>query len=185
MRILGIDPGSISCGYGIVEVNSSRILVVDFGVIKPRTKSSEFAFLSALKVLYDKVIFLINEFKIDEMAIETQFYHKNAQTLMKLTQARTSIELSAINSNLPVFEYSPREIKLSVTGKGNATKKSVRFMVNNLLQTNIEQKLNDASDALAVALCHLFKKGKIFHKTNSPRNWREFVEMYPSRIISS
>lgn len=185
MRILGIDPGSISCGYGIIEEKNALLCVVTYGIIKPRNKTSKTSFLDGLKVLYDKVALIIDDYHIDEMAIETQFYHKNAQTLMKLTQARTSIELSALNSNLPIFEYSPREIKLSVTGKGNATKKSVRYMVNTILNTNIEQKLNDASDALAVALCHLNKKGLKFQIRNSPRNWREFVEMYPSRIIKS
>lgn len=185
MRIIGIDPGSLSCGYGLIEEIDNNFIVLKYDIIKPRIKESKNSFINSLKVLYDNISSLLIEYKIDEMAIETQFYHKNAQSLMKLTQARTSVELAALNLKLPVFEYSPREIKLAVSGKGNATKKSVRFMVNSILKLNLEPKLTDASDALAVALCHLTRKGKHFHSLkNSPRNWREFIEMNPGRIIN-
>ncbi|MCX7909657.1 MAG: crossover junction endodeoxyribonuclease RuvC [Ignavibacteria bacterium] len=184
MRIIGIDPGSISCGYGIIEETNSNISIINFGIIKPRLKSRTSKFSEVLKILYDDIFNLLIEFNIEEAAIETQFYHKNAQSLMKLTQARTSITLAVLNLNLPIYEYSPREIKQSVTSNGNATKKSVRFMVNSILNINIEKKLTDASDALAVALCHVSKKGKLVLQKNSPRNWREFIEMNPERIIS-
>ncbi|MGB9912423.1 MAG: crossover junction endodeoxyribonuclease RuvC, partial [Candidatus Kapaibacteriota bacterium] len=97
---------------------------------------------------------------------------------------RTSVELAALNLNIPVFEYSPREIKLSVTGRGNATKKSVSFMVASILNINLNQTSTDISDALAVALCHIFKKKGQNATKNSPRNWREFIELNPERIIN-
>lgn len=183
MKILGVDPGSIICGYGIIEVINFKFFVVDFGVIRPRNKSYVF-FVDTLKVLYDKITEIIIKNKIDETALETQFYHKNAQSLIKLTQARTAVELAALNQNIPVFEYTPREIKLSVTGKGGASKKSVRYMVNSILNIKVEDNLFDASDALAVALCHYFSTHSIKEKNkNSLHSWREFIMTYPERII--
>lgn len=184
MKILGIDPGSITCGYGIVEEINSKIVVIDFGIIRPRNKPNV-SFVNALKVLYDKITEILIQNKIDETALESQFYHKNAQSLIKLTQARTAVQLASINQSIPVFEYTPREIKLSVTGKGCASKKSVRYMVNSILQIKVKENSFDASDALAVALCHYFKKHSNKEKnTNSPHTWREFVETYPERIIA-
>ncbi len=184
MKILGVDPGSIICGYGIVEEINSQIVVVDFGIIRPRNRTYV-SFVEVLKVLYEKITEILIQNNIQETALETQFYHKNAQSLIKLTQARTAVQLSSINQNIPVFEYTPREIKLSVTGKGNASKKSVRYMVNSILKIKVDENLLDASDALAVALCHYFKKQSSKGKNqNSPHRWREFVEMYPERIIN-
>jgi len=185
MRIIGVDPGSINCGYGIVDYENDKLTVIEYGIIKPKSGTNEpnSSFLQRLKYLFDTIYNILTKYHIDETAIETQFYHNNAQSLMKLTQARTSIELSSLVLSIPVFEYTPREIKLSITGKGNATKKSVRFMVNSIFNLNIEQKHTDISDALAVAFCHISKKGKARITKNSPRTWREFVEMNTDKII--
>ncbi|ROL56359.1 crossover junction endodeoxyribonuclease RuvC [Bacteroidetes/Chlorobi group bacterium Naka2016] len=183
MTIIGIDPGSISCGYGIIEISQDGFFVIEFGLIKPNEKSQNFNFIDRLKNLYDNITSILTRYKVIETAIETQFYHKNAQSLMKLTQARTSIELASLNLNIPVFEYSPREVKLSVTGNGNASKKSVSYMVSSILQIDLQNHKFDVSDALAVALCHISRKGNIL-KRNSPRNWREFVALNPDKIIN-
>jgi crossover junction endodeoxyribonuclease RuvC len=121
MTIIGIDPGSVSCGFGIIEFSNYQLSLVDTGLIKPKSHISNSSFIDRLKYLYDAISKVIRNYDIDETAVETQFYHNNAQSLMKLTQARTSVELAALNLNIPVFEYSPLEIKLSVTVRGNAT----------------------------------------------------------------
>lgn len=183
MTIIGIDPGSVSCGFGIINISNNDFSIVNFGLVKPKAKSKNF--IDRLKYLYDTISNVIIKNNIDEAAVETQFYHNNAQSLMKLTQARTSVELAAINLNIPIFEYSPREIKLSVTGKGNATKKSVNFMVSSILKINLDNVSSDVSDALAVALCHGFKKSQSREEIkNSPRNWEEFIASNPERIIN-
>ncbi|MFN3307270.1 MAG: crossover junction endodeoxyribonuclease RuvC [Candidatus Kapaibacteriota bacterium] len=184
MKILGVDPGSIICGFGIIEIINSDVVLVDFGVIRPR-KISSVSFLDTLKVLYDKITEILIQNQIEETALESQFYHRNAQSLIKLTQARTAVQLAAINQNIPIFEYTPREIKLSVTGKGGASKISVRYMVNSILNIKVDENFYDASDALAVAICHHFRKHSIKEKyRNSLQSWREFATTYPERIIN-
>lgn len=183
MLILGIDPGSVKCGYGIIENCNDSIKIIHYGLIKPKVSDS-FFFLNKLKSIYDEIDSLLVEYQIGETAVESQFYSKNPQSLMKLTQAKTVVEIAVINRGIPVFEYTPREIKLSVTGRGNASKQSVKFMIENICATKLKDEVLDVSDALAVALCHIYRKEKIGIKRNSPRNWREFILMNPKRVLS-
>jgi len=183
MLILGIDPGSVKCGFGIVDFEGFPPKIIKVGLIRPKFKD-KFHFLDKLKFIYDAVNSLLDYFDIVETAVESQFYSKNPQSLMKLTQAKTVVELAMLNRNIPVFEYSPREIKLAITGRGGATKKSVQYMVESIFDVNLKNKTTDISDALAVALCHISRKVNLNTKRNSPRNWREFVLMNPERVIS-
>jgi len=183
MLILGIDPGSVKCGFGIVDVQSFPPKIVEVGIIKPKVKDN-LQFLDKLKFLFDEFNFLLDFFKIDETAVESQFYSRNPQSLMKLTQAKTVVELAVLNRNIPVYEYSPREIKLAITGRGGATKKSVQYMVESIFEVNLKNKTTDVSDALAVALCHITRKTSLPSKRNSLRNWREFILMNPDRVIN-
>ncbi len=155
MIILGVDPGSIRCGYGIIDIQNKTPVLISFGIIEPKQDKSSFP--NRLKKIYDRIIQIIDEFNVEIIAIETQFYSKNAQSLIKLAQARTSVILAGLNKSLPVFEYSPREIKQSVTGRGNATKESVSYMVSAILKTNFNKSFLDSTDALATALCHFYK----------------------------
>ncbi len=147
--ILGIDPGSRITGYGVIQSDSSRYQYLSSGCI--RTRSDQFPL--RLKQIFDGVSEVISEFSPDQLAIEQVFMHKNADSALKLGQARGAAICAGLNSNLDVYEYAAREIKLALVGKGSADKTQVSHMVKILL--SIKGKLQlDASDALAICLCH-------------------------------
>ncbi len=150
--VLGIDPGSVATGFGIVwQKGSNNLKVVHAGVIRT---SSNLAFPAKLKYLYDEISNIIHEFKPVAFAIEDVFVAKNVKSALKLGHARASLIMAALNSGLPVYEYSPLEIKKAVVGYGRAEKKQVQHMVSLIL--NLKKTYpKDASDALAVALCHI------------------------------
>jgi crossover junction endodeoxyribonuclease RuvC len=149
VRILGLDPGSLRTGYAIVETSAQRVSYVVSGAIRTEGK----ALPERLQEIFAAVDRLTSEFRPDEVAIESVFMHRNADSALKLGQARGAA-LSATFAVRPrVFEYAPREIKLAVVGTGAAQKEQVQLMVKRLL--NISGPLGaDAADALAIALCH-------------------------------
>ena len=151
MIIIGIDPGLINTGFGVVSFNNKVINTIDFGVISP-SKSDVLSI--RLNVIFKDVCTLLQEYKPDCMSIEEVFYSNNVKTTMKLGQARGAVLIAAAQFRTKIYEYSARKIKLSVTGNGNSHKDQVRFMVENKLNINLKSKKNDASDALAAALCH-------------------------------
>ncbi len=178
MLIIGIDPGTLFTGFGIIKFNNNNLKKIDSGVIE-LSKSKSLP--DKLKSIYDKLEFLISEYKPDEFVIETAFYGKNIQSTLKIGYARGVSILSAANNNLPVYEYSPREVKKSVAGRGAASKQQVGFMVKQLLNLDDTNLKFDETDALAVALCHIFKL-KSF--TGKSKSWSDFVLNHPERIIS-
>ncbi|HJP19341.1 MAG TPA: crossover junction endodeoxyribonuclease RuvC [Nitrospinota bacterium] len=159
MRVLGIDPGSIITGYGIVEKNGRDLKTIKWGAI--RTKSNQ-SFPEKLKKIYDDLTEIIKTYEPSSAAIENIFFAKNAKSALKLGQVRGATILASINSGLKTAEYTPLEIKQSVTGYGRADKAQMQIMVTKLLCLKETPKPFDASDALAVAICHLhsaaFKK---------------------------
>ena len=159
MRVLGIDPGSIITGYGIVEKNGRDLKSIKWGAI--RTKSNQ-SFPEKLKKIYDDLTEIIKTYEPSSAAIENIFFAKNAKSALKLGQVRGATILASINSGLKTAEYTPLEIKQSVTGYGRADKAQMQIMVTKLLCLKETPKPFDASDALAVAICHLhsaaFKK---------------------------
>ena len=178
MIILGVDPGTIFTGYGIIKLDSDEITIVTHGIIKP----PPFKPLSKkLEVIYDNLNKIIRLFNPDEFAIETAFYGKNVQSAMKIGYARGVSILAAAHRKIPTTEYSPREIKKSVVGNGAASKKQVQYMIFHLLKLENKKMAFDESDALAVAVCHSFKLKSPVSKSKS---WKEFVKANPERIIS-
>ena len=150
MKILGIDPGLVNTGFGIIS-HAKKIEVLDYGIISPDIKTD----LSVrLNTIYNDTKLLINKYLPDCLSIEEVFYSNNVKTTMKLGQARGAVLIAAAEFDLAVYEYSARKIKLSLTGNGNSTKDQVKFMVENRLKVQINSSKNDASDALAAALCH-------------------------------
>jgi crossover junction endodeoxyribonuclease RuvC len=130
----------------------------------------------------------MEEYKPDEFAIETAFYSKNIQSTLKLGQARGVAIIAAVNHNMTIAEYSPREVKKSVTGKGSATKEHVRTIIKNILQFKEDPKHIDSSDALAVAVCHYFSiSSKIIKsgKNGKKYDWKKFIEENPDKVISN
>ena len=149
-RILGIDPGSRSTGYGVIDTGPKAPVLVDCGRI--RTESDNFP--QRLKQIYDGIFDIVRLHQPDELAIEQVFMHKNADSALKLGQARGAAICAVLVAGLPVYEYAAREVKQAIVGKGGADKIQVQHMVKILL--NLSGQLQaDAGDALGVALCHL------------------------------
>jgi len=177
MIILGIDPGTIVTGYGIIKYEGNEVIPLASGIIKlPAVKD----LAPRLKVIFDEITGLIKEYKPDEFAIETAFYGKNVQSAMKIGYARGVSLLAAVNNSLPSKEYSPREVKKSVVGNGAASKEQVQYMVKKILALKKNKMKFDESDALAVAICHAFKRNTLSYKS---RSWKEFVEANPDKVI--
>ena len=149
-RILGIDPGSRSTGYGVVDESSQGPVLVTCGCIRTATDN----FPDRLKQIYDGVHEVVSAYRPDVLAIEQVFVHKNADSALKLGQARGAAICGVLAAGLPVFEYAAREVKQALVGKGNADKLQVQHMVKVLLSLSGGLQA-DAGDALGVALCHI------------------------------
>jgi crossover junction endodeoxyribonuclease RuvC len=150
-RIIGIDPGSRFCGYGILDIERKKIAAAGCSVIqisdrKPLTER--------LRILYDEICKVLDEYKPNIAAIETMFYGKNFQGIFSLGHARGVILLALSQRDIPIHEYSPREVKKAVTGNGNASKQQIRYMIAQLLPLTKSDLSSDAADALAIAMCH-------------------------------
>ena len=150
MRILGIDPGYGIVGWGLIDADNG-IQVIDYGVV---STPKELTLPERLEVIYSSIQSLINYYKPDVMAVEELFYFKNQTTVIPVAEARGVILLSARMCKLPIFEYTPLQIKQALTGFGRAEKAQVQYMVKTLLGLEKVPKPDDAADALAVAICH-------------------------------
>lgn len=151
MIVMGIDPGIAITGYGIVEYDGNKIKTIDYGYIQ--TLSYELT-SSRLKTIYEGIFGLIKTFQPDAFSIEELFFNKNTRTALTVGQARGVAILAAGMNNLPVYEYTPLQVKQSVIGYGRAKKEQVQFMVKELLKLKEIPKPDDVADALAVAICH-------------------------------
>ena len=155
MIILGIDPGSVVTGFGLVEHQNRKNRLLQCGCIRPSNKLS---FPRRLLYIYDHLLALVADVGPHEVALESIFYGVNTQSLIKLCQARGAIVTALANSDLPIFEYAPREIKKAVVGRGSASKEQVQFMIQRLLGKKALDRGFDATDAVAIALCHAHQK---------------------------
>lgn len=174
--ILGLDPGTNITGYGIISVTGNRTRLIQFGVIQ-LGKTGEHAI--KLKKIFDKVIELIEAYHPDEIALEAPFFGKNVQSMLKLGRAQGVAMSAALSREIPIVEYAPKKVKQSVTGNGNASKEQVAKMLMQVFSIKELPKLLDATDALAVALCHHFQKGQM--KTKS-KSWEGFLKDNPGRL---
>lgn len=176
--ILGIDPGTTTTGYGVIKVTGVDPQLLTIGLIELSKFGDHYV---KLKHIFDRVTGIIDEYHPDEMAIEAPFYGKNVQSMLKLGRAQGSAIAAAINRSVPVFEYAPRKIKLSITGRGSASKEQVSSMLMNILKFKDTNMKLDATDGLAAALCH-------FYQTNSPlhekgfNSWKDFMNKNPKRV---
>jgi crossover junction endodeoxyribonuclease RuvC len=188
MIILGVDPGTLITGYGVIEEQNGTFKLLTVDVVKNRSDQS---MPLRLKAIYATLCRIIERYHPDEFAIESAFYGKNAQSAMKLGHARGVSILAAVNAQIPTAEYSPREVKRSVVGSGSASKEQVSFMIRNIFGLKSAPKYFDATDALAVALCHCHKSGsrrrskKPSAGSSSIRsNWRSYIQAHPEKIAS-
>lgn len=178
--ILGIDPGTLIMGYGLISVTGKKAAIIEMGALKLGHKKDPYA---RLELIHLKVRELIDKHAPNSFAIESPFFGKNVQSMLKLGRAQGVAIATAMSAGLPVTEYSPKKIKLSITGNGNADKEQIWKMLQRLLEIENKPKFFDASDALAVALCHFYEAqsplAALKRKSNS---WEDFVKMNPARV---
>jgi crossover junction endodeoxyribonuclease RuvC len=181
--ILGVDPGTLITGYGVIETRRGAWIMLACGAVK---NSPQQSMPVRLKIIYDSLCRVIEQYHPDEFAIETAFYGKNAQSALKIGHARGVAILAAVNFQIPTAEYAPREIKKSMTGNGAASKQQVPFMVKSQLHLRETPKFFDISDALAVALCHAYRRSGVMPqqtKTSSKmRSWTNYIKQHPEKI---
>jgi crossover junction endodeoxyribonuclease RuvC len=174
--VLGVDPGTLSTGYGVVQRTGSGVRLVTSGAISnPSTRPLP----DRLRTIHDVLTGIIGRYHPHEFAIETAFYGKNAQSALKLGHARGVAILCAVQRGLPTTEYSPRAVKKSVVGTGAASKEQVQYMVREILRLGPQTMPLDASDAVAVAICHL---QHLSTPSKLHRDWKSFVEAHPDRV---
>lgn len=174
--ILGMDPGTNLMGYGILHLTGNDMQLVQYGVIHLKKYESH---EMKLKKIFERVLSIIDEYKPDEVAIEAPFYGKNVQSMLKLGRAQGVAMSAVLFRNIPIREYAPKKIKQSVTGNGNASKEQVARMLQSLLHFKDLPKMLDATDALAVALCHIFQENK---QGGRKKTWESFIKDHPERI---
>lgn len=175
--ILGIDPGTNIMGYGVVVINGRSLKMLAMGVLKLSKYEDH---LERLRLIYNRVNGLIVEYQVDELAVEAPFFGKNVQSMLKLGRAQGVVMAAALAKALPVIEYSPRKVKQSITGKGSASKEQVAAMLTRLLDLIEDPESLDATDALAVAVCHYFQQGKT-ETGKKYSGWKAFLSENPER----
>ena len=179
--ILGIDPGTNIMGYGLIISKEKKISLVDFGEINMSKIKDHYL---KLDKVYKSVIDIIDTYKPDEIAIEAPFFGKNVQSMLKLGRAQGVAMAAGISRQIPIKEYSPKKIKMAITGNGNASKEQVAKMLQNLLQINELPKNLDSTDGLAAAVCHFYNSKNIIEGSKYS-GWSSFVKHNKDKIRKS
>lgn len=200
--ILGIDPGTVIMGYGLVQCVGNRVSLVDMGILRLPVRKDSY---ERLKLIHQKVQELIGRFAPQDFAIEAPFFGKNVQSMLKLGRAQGVAIAVAMHAGIPVAEYSPKKVKQSITGNGNSEKEQVWKMLQHILELEGDITAYDASDALAVAVCHHFQAQaaeKISREMNKksgsagsgggsgsgagrrkkPGSWEDFIRKNPGKV---
>ena len=177
--ILGIDPGTYILGYGVICIDSKGPHYVDMGVFDHRKITDPF---EKLANIFAGVSELLEIHKPDELAVESPFYGKNAQVILKLGRAQGAALTAAVMKGIPVAEYAPRKAKIAICGNGAASKEQVAMMIQKTLKVELNPKHLDATDALAIALCHHYQMSNPLAGTGGKPDWKKFLENNPDRI---
>ena len=177
--ILGIDPGTTIMGYGIIHVKKAKMELLAIGVLALHKLDDH---PLKLKKIFERTLGLIEEYKPDELAVEAPFFGKNVQSMLKLGRAQGVAIAAALYRNVPIFEYSPKKIKQSITGSGNASKEQVAAMLKSMFNIQEMPKDLDATDGLAAAVCHYFQKGQLV-KGKSYTGWKAFLTENNDRVV--
>jgi len=182
--ILGVDPGTQILGYGVIGCTGKNFQLLDIGILRLE-KFRDHA--ERLKRIHLRMTELILLHSVGEMALEAPFYGKNVQSMLKLGRAQGVAIGAAIDKDVAVFEYSPRKIKQSVTGNGNASKEQVAAILQQLMTIEVQPEKLDATDGLAASVCHFFqanpgKIGKIGAKSAKKNDWAKFLSQNPDKI---
>jgi crossover junction endodeoxyribonuclease RuvC len=181
--IMGVDPGTNIMGYALIEVQGQRVKVLRYDVIDMQKMGSNHAL--KLKKIFERMLELIDEFLPDELAIEAPFYGVNVQSMLKLGRAQGMAIAACLSRQIPYVEYAPTKVKQSVTGTGTATKEQVAHMLRQTLTLPPiaeASKFLDATDALAVALCHHYQKGN--NAKAGGKSWGKFLADNPDKVAA-
>ena len=181
--ILGIDPGTTVMGYGLIKIIENKPSMLAMGVLELEKMDDHYL---RLRRIFDRISGLINEFLPDELAIESPFYGKNVQSMLKLGRAQGVAMAAALSRDLPIFEYAPLKIKMSITGNGRASKEQVAGLLQRFLKIPQENMLPqlDATDGLAAAFCHFLQSSR--PQSEAPyTSWKDFINKNKKRIKSN
>lgn len=176
--ILGIDPGTTIMGFGIIQVVKNQMKFIQMNELLLNKYDDHYL---KLKLIFERTIELIDTYKPDELAIEAPFFGKNVQSMLKLGRAQGVAMAAGLARQVPITEYEPKKVKMAITGNGNASKEQVAKMLQQLLNFRELPSHLDATDGLAVAVCHFFNGGKK-EKGKSYSSWESFVKQNESRI---
>lgn len=180
--IMGVDPGTNIMGYGIIKVTGkNKIETLALGVVMLNKLNDH---SDKLKRIFERTLALIDQYHPDEMAAEAPFFGKNVQSMLKLGRAQGVVMAAALYRDIPIIEYAPRKVKQSITGNGSSSKEQVAAIIESTLKTKIETKYMDATDGLAVALCHHYQNGNNLGSSggSTAKSWDAFLKANPDRV---
>jgi len=176
--ILGIDPGTTVMGFGLIKVKGNKMEFLQFNELQLKKYNDHYL---KLKLIFERTIELIENHKPDEIAIEAPFFGKNVQSMLKLGRAQGVAMAAGLSREIPITEYSPKKIKMAITGNGNASKEQVAKMLKSLLNIKELPRNLDSTDGLAAAVCHFYNLGKVTVRKNYT-GWSAFVKQNENRI---
>jgi crossover junction endodeoxyribonuclease RuvC len=176
--ILGIDPGTTIMGFGLIKIENKEMELIQLNELSLKKYDDHYV---KLKLIFERTIHLIETYHPDEIAIEAPFFGKNVQSMLKLGRAQGVAMAAGLSRDVPITEYSPKKIKMAITGNGNASKEQVAKMLQSLLKLKTLPKNLDATDGLAAAVCHFYNSGKITSGKNYT-GWSAFVKQNGNRV---
>jgi crossover junction endodeoxyribonuclease RuvC len=176
--ILGIDPGTTIMGFGLIKVVDKKMELIQLDELILKKNEDHYV---KLKIIFERTIYLIETYHPDEIAIEAPFFGKNVQSMLKLGRAQGVAMAAGLSRQVPITEYSPKKIKMAITGNGNASKEQVAKMLQNLLKLKTLPANLDATDGLAAAVCHFYNSGKML-VDKSYSGWSAFVKQNEKRV---
>lgn len=181
MVILGIDPGSTIMGYGVIKVEFNQPQLLLIGTLDQRKICDHYEKIARI---FECTEDLIKDYRPEAMAIESPFYGNNVQSMLKLGRAQGAAISAALHLSVPVFEYAPRKIKQSITGHGDSSKEQIANLLQHILKTELKPETLDATDGLAVAMCHYYQLcNPVKSAGSSSKGWEEFIRKNPGRLI--
>tara|TARA_B100000900_G_C20493420_1_gene680551 strand:+ start:62 stop:616 length:555 start_codon:yes stop_codon:yes gene_type:complete len=176
--ILGIDPGTTVMGYGLIKVVNNEMKFLLLNELDLKKYKDHYL---KLKLIFNRTLELIENYHPDELALEAPFFGKNVQSMLKLGRAQGVAMAAGLIRETPIFEYSPKKIKMSITGNGNASKEQVAKMLQNIFNFKKIPKNLDSTDGLAVAVCHHYNLNSVINKSNY-KDWNTFLKKNPDKI---
>ena len=177
--ILGIDPGTRLMGHSVIKSDGQHFECLEMGVLDLRKEADP---LRRLELILEEVLHIIDAFHPQYLSIESPFYGKNVQVMLKLGRAQGMAIAAALSRGIPIFEYAPRKAKMAITGVGAASKEQVSLILQKTLQVDFEERFLDASDALAIAMCHFYQLTNPLSSVTASTDWKSFIESNPERV---